>query len=125
MNTINSYPNQQIAFKSFLKPNKQVLDHFSEVVNGLTPENRDLFVQGIKEAVNKAKDCPVPISHSMSHEYNSVYTPIVDGKAIRPTKTHKLMANYILDAMNIAVEKAENKANADANMEKICKIFNV
>ena len=127
MNTITpitSYDNRP-SFGAFTRPSQSIMSHFSEVINGLTPENRAIFVSAVDKYVKKAESCPVPIGHSLLQGYPAHYAPIVDGQKILTNKEHQMEANYILDVMDRAVQKAENKADADKNILALQKIFKI
>ena len=126
MNTIpQNYCNNKPNFTAFQKPNKQVLSYFSEAIGALNPENRKIFVNAVGKIVEGAKGCPEPISHEICSGYTPYYTPVVRGQRITTDKQHNCRANFILDVMQKASDKAKDLADADANYNDICKIFNV
>ena len=126
MNTIpQNQCNNKPNFTAFQKPNKQVLSYFSEAIGELNPENRKIFVNAVGKIVEGAKGCPEPISHEICSGYTPYYTPVVRGQRITTDKQHNCRANFILDVMQKASDKAKDLADADANYNDICKIFNV
>ena len=124
MNTISAYNNNKTSFGAFNQPSKAVINHFSDAIRVLNPENRQKFVTEVDKLVKSAADCPVPIEHKIISSYSEYYAPVVRGKTIISDKKHNCVANYILDVMTRAVNYAKDVADADANIATVKKIFN-
>ena len=123
--SMSSYGKSPSFGMAFVKPNKEVLDHFVNVIEKLPPEGRKTFVSEVGKIVESAKDCPVPINHAMIGSYETKYAAVVDGKNVVGKSKYSGVANEIIATMMLAAEKARDKADALNNVKKIYTIFGV
>ena len=128
MNTLTPMScNNKPAFgMAFQKPGKEVMQHFREVMNDLKPEGRQTFVSEMGKIVKSNESCPVPIEQFMTKAYSPSYAVRVNGKVFQNADNNiTARANNILNIMKTAAKEAEDRANVDANMQDIQKIFNM
>ncbi|MCR5266648.1 MAG: hypothetical protein K6E29_08680 [Cyanobacteria bacterium RUI128] len=124
MNVNYSNNCNRTSFGAFNQAQKNVVDHFSDVIREISPEHRKKFVQEVAEIIEGAKGCPIAVEHEMVQATTPYYAPVVEGKRVTTTNKHNNKANYIVDVMRRASEYAKNIADANANIEEIKHVLN-
>lgn len=115
-----AYKNQTSFGMAFKKPDGQVIGHFKQVMEHISPEERKKFVDNVSAIVESAKSNPVPITQGVINP--GYYTAeVCDTTFYNKEKT----AAAVLDTMQKAANYATNRHNLHQNMCKIGKIFNI